>query len=88
MSIFYRVCNLEAEKGLWYDPNGEFSGFIHERENIRTGQIRMDFDEELVGWLSAVPNLDDLWRWFSREEVIELQTHGFFIHKSISFEEE
>ena len=39
----------------------------------------MDFDEELVGWLSAVEKLDDLWQWFSQEDIKKLQEHGWYI---------
>jgi hypothetical protein len=41
----------------------------------------MDFDEEIVGWLSAVENLEDLWVWFSKEDIRKLQEYGWFIYE-------
>lgn len=79
---FYRVCNPSSEQGLWYAFNGEFTGLIHDRFSFCTNsKLAMDFDEELVGWLSATENLEDLWKWFSREDVEQLQNHGWYIHE-------
>jgi hypothetical protein len=33
----------------------------------------MDFDVELVGWLSATDNLEELFNWFTKEDIVELQ---------------
>jgi hypothetical protein len=41
----------------------------------------MDFDEEIVGWLSAVETLDGLFHWFSEEDIAKLENHGWFIHE-------
>ena len=77
---FFRVCNLTTQQGLWYNFDGSFSGLIHDRFNFcQNKDLAMDFDETLVGWLSAVPNLDDLWQWFSKEDVVRLQEHGWHI---------
>lgn len=77
---FYRVCNPATEQGLWYDFDGKFTGLIHDRFSFCTNsKLPMDFDEELVGWLSATDTLEGLWHWFSREDVEELQKHGWFI---------
>lgn len=79
---FYRVCSPETEQGLWYNFDGSFSGLIHSDFSFCVNStLRMDFDPELVGWLSAVENLDDLWKWFSQEDVKELQKRGWFIHE-------
>jgi hypothetical protein len=43
----------------------------------------MPFDDELVGWLSAVENIEDMWRWFTEEDVKELQKHGWHIHEYV-----
>ena len=40
----------------------------------------MDFDEELVGYLSATDSLETLYNWFTKEDIIKLQEHGWFIH--------
>lgn len=46
----------------------------------------MEFDETIVGWLSAVEDLKDLWSWFSKKDVEQLQKHGWFIHEFESTE--
>jgi len=80
VKTFYRVCNPATEQGLWYNYHGEFTGLIHDRFAFCTNsKLEMPFDDELVGWLSAVENLHDLWKWFSREDVIRLQEYGWFI---------
>ena len=82
MKTFYRVCNPETEQGLWYNLNGEFTGLIHDRFNFcLNSKLEMPFDDELVGWLSAVEKLDDLWVWFEKSDVYRLQKHGWFIHE-------
>lgn len=80
--IFYRVCNEDTQQGLWYSFNGDFTGMIHDKFNFcGNNNLKMDFDEELVGWLSAVENLDDLWHWFSREDILKLQKYNWYIHE-------
>lgn len=37
----------------------------------------MEFDTEMVGWLSATESLEVLFHWFSREEILRLQEYGF-----------
>lgn len=79
---FYRVCNEVTKQGLWYQFDGSFTGLIHDRFNFCANKdLKMDFDEELVGWLSAVQNLEDLWKWFTQDDIKELQQHGWFIYE-------
>lgn len=79
---FYRVCNPEQAQGLWYSFDGEFTGLIHDRFKFcLNNELRMDFDEDIVGYLSAVPDLGILWQWFTEDDVRELQKHGWFIHE-------
>jgi len=79
---FYRVCNPESEQGLWYDYKGNFTGLIHDRFKFcKNHELRMDFDDELVGWLSAVGELDDLYHWFTVEEIKQLQEFRRYIHE-------
>lgn len=77
---YFRVCNIVTKQGLWYNYDGSFSGLIHDQFNFcQNKDLKMDFDEELVGWLSAVETLDDLWKWFSKDDVKELEKHGWFV---------
>jgi len=81
MKTFYRVNHEQTKQGLWYKFEGEFSGLIHNEFKFCTNnELRMDFDEELVGWLSAVDSLEKLYQWFSIEDIKKLQEHGWFIH--------
>lgn len=41
----------------------------------------MDFDPEIVGWLSATESLDTLYNWFTKDDIKQLQSHGWFIHE-------
>ena len=81
--IFYRVCNQETLRGMWYDYQGEFTGLIHDEEfNFCTHKdLKMDFDPSLIGWLSATDTLDKLFEWFPKEEIIKLQKFGWFLHE-------
>lgn len=40
----------------------------------------MDFDEEIKGYISATDSLENLWNWFTREDILKLQEFGWFIH--------
>lgn len=81
MKKFYRVCNPESQQGLWYNFDGKFTGLIHDKFSFCANSgLAMDFDSELVGWLSAVENLEDLWKWFTEEDVKSLQQYGWYIH--------
>jgi len=80
MKTFFRVCNLQTKQGLWYNFDGSFSGLIHDKFNFcQNHSLAMDFDDELVGWLSAVEKLDDLYVWFSKEDISKLAQFGWFI---------
>jgi hypothetical protein len=79
---YYRVCNKETLQGLWYDYKGQFTGLIHEEFAFCTNnKLEMDFDPEIVGWLSATESLETLYNWFSKEDITCLQKHGWYIHE-------
>ncbi|MFA9239450.1 MAG: hypothetical protein ACEQSQ_06115 [Candidatus Paceibacteria bacterium] len=81
MKTFYRISNIETQQGLWYDYNGNFTGLIHDKFNFcKNSGLEMPFDEELVGYLSATDSLENLWNWFSVEDINKLEEHGYFIH--------
>ena len=80
MTTFFRVCNNQSKQGLWYNFDGTFTGLIHNKFNFcENTSLKMDFDPKLVGWLSATQTLDDLFKWFSKEDIRKLQEHGWFI---------
>ena len=79
---FYRVANEATGQGLWYNILGKFTGLIHkEFDFCKNKDLKMDFDSELVGWLSAADSLEGLYHWFSKEDIKKLQLHGWFIYK-------
>jgi len=79
---YYRVCNKETLQGLWYDYKGQFTGLIHEEFAFCTNnKLEMDFDPEIVGWLSATDSLETLYNWFTKEDIIRLQKWGWYIHE-------
>jgi hypothetical protein len=79
---FYRVCHKDTLQGLWYDYQGQFTGLIHNDFNFCANKdLEMDFDPEIVGWLSATESLEQLWQWFTKEDIQKLQDHGWFIHE-------
>lgn len=78
--LFYRIANEETQQGLWYDSKGKFTGLIHNEFNFcMNNGLEMPFDKEIVGWLSATDSLDDLFNWFSKEDIKKLETLGWFI---------
>ena len=81
-NFYYRVCHKDTLQGLWYDYKGEFTGLIHNDFNFCTNNaLEMDFDPEIVGWLSATDSLETLYHWFPQEDIKILQEYGWFIHE-------
>ena len=79
--LFYRVCHKDTLQGLWYDYKGLFTGKIHQEFDFCThNKLEMDFDDEIVGWLSATDSLETLYQWFPMVDILKLQEHGYYIH--------
>lgn len=77
---FYRIANLETQQGLWYAFDGQFSGLIHNEYNFcKNASLPMPFDPNIVGWLSATETLDELFNWFSQDDIFKLEKHGYYI---------
>ena len=78
--IFYRVGNLKTEQGLWYDFDGKFTGLIHDKFDFcENSELPMPFDPNVVGWLSSVDKLNDLFFWFTKDDIKQLEEHGYNI---------
>lgn len=79
--IFYRVANIETNQGLWYDWDGKFTGLINNRFDFCANKdLPMPYDKELVGWISAVDELEQLWFWFTKNDVYRLQQNGWYVY--------
>lgn len=78
--LFYRVANNKTKQGLWYDVDGNYTGLIHNEFNFCTNSdLPMPFDKDLCGWLSATDKLETLYHWFTKEDILELQRHSYYI---------
>ncbi len=83
--IFYRVSNIDTNQGLWYDQSGMFTGLIHNKMNFCTNnELQMPFDDEFIGYLSATKTLDELYAWFSKDDIRQLQEYDYTIVEYIS----
>ena len=72
--VFYRVSNHKTEQGLWYDFGGEFTGLIHNKFDFCSSKdLPMPYNPDIVGWLSTVDKLDDLFHWFTKEDISKLE---------------
>lgn len=77
---FYRVGNTQTQQGLWYGFKGNFTGLIHNEFNFCTNcKLPMPYSENIVGWLSATDNLENLFFWFTKEDIKRLETFGFYM---------
>lgn len=83
--IFYRVSNVETEQGLWYDFQGNFTGLIHNEFSFCMNKdLPMPEDENIKGWLSTTDTLEDLYNWFTLEDIDKLKKHGYDIHRYVA----
>lgn len=85
MKEFYRIGHIETKQGLWYDSNGNFTGLIHNEFSFcKNKDLQMPYDEKIVGYLSATETLEDLYHWFTKEDIERLKAFGFRIMKYLS----
>lgn len=77
---FYRVSNIETKQGLWYNIDGEFTGFIHNKYNFcMNSNLEMPYDPECIDYLSATDDIETLFLWFTIEDIKQLSNHGYSI---------
>ncbi len=78
--IFYRIANHVTHQGLWYDCKGTFTGLIHNEFNFcQNTRLQMPFDKNIIGFLSATDSIDDLYNWFSVDDILRLEKYDYFI---------
>ena len=80
--VFYRVEGADGHKGLWYDKDGQFSNRISKvYPPCKNGELPMPYDEKVIGYLSCVEKLEDLYYWFSEEDLISMKEYSFILKK-------
>jgi hypothetical protein len=80
LKVFYRVANNTTKQGLWYDFKGNFTGVIHTKFDFcMNSTLLMPYDSSIKGWLSATDTFSTLFFWFSKEDILRLQEHGYRI---------
>jgi hypothetical protein len=86
--LFYRVGDNNLSQGLWYDVNGNFTGLIHnEYDFCLNSDLAMEYDSELVGYLSVTDKLEDIFLWFTKEDLVKLSkfSYGIHVYESIDY---
>jgi len=84
---FFRIANNITKHGLWYNQKGNFTGLVHKELSFcKSNELQMPFDSELIGFLSATRSIGELLNWFSIDEIIRLQSFGYFIYVYESYE--
>ena len=78
----YRVENLAANHGLWYNGDGSYNGFIHNKmKDAMLRDLPMGFDPDMVrggrSWISAADSIEQLRNWVSPEDAVQLEEAGF-----------
>ncbi|MDU1892955.1 MAG: hypothetical protein E6767_19925 [Dysgonomonas sp.] len=82
---FYRVANIINNQGLWYDMDGNFTGLIHSKFNFCTNHnLEMPYDENVIGYLSAADNLEDVSKWFTKDDIRRLEEYDYHLFEYIS----
>lgn len=77
---FYRIGNINTNQGLWYDMDGNFTGLIHDTFSFcKNSNLLMPFDSNIQGYLSTVENINDIFSWFTKDDIEKLYPFGFRI---------
>jgi hypothetical protein len=78
--IFYRVKGIDCHTGLWYDRDGTFTNRIGQMEpRCKNSDLPMPYDENTLGYLSAVDSIESMYYWFSKEDLKNLEEKGFVL---------
>lgn len=77
----YRLDNIDPNRGLWYNPSGEYKGeVITGFTDCKASKLEMPYDDELAkGWRSATNTAEGLLQWFDLEEIAFLEKHNFYV---------
>lgn len=83
-NVLYRVENLTSRQGLWYKGDGSFNPHILTLTDGRSKNLPMEFNPEFkimgLNWYSACDNLEDMEKWFSFQDIVELSKQGYTLN--------
>ncbi|KAJ6246562.1 hypothetical protein M0813_19229 [Anaeramoeba flamelloides] len=84
--LIYRIEKIHGLNGMWYDKNGQYDPVINEIcPNALAKDIPMDHDEihrkDNKVWQSAGKSIDNMNKWFSREDAINLLKNDFKLYE-------
>lgn len=68
--------------GMWYTNDGIYQGIITTIEGAKSAALPMPYDDTFQDggtWLSAVRSAEELLEWFSTDDILELNRHGFLL---------
>lgn len=80
----YRIENLETMRGMWYDKNGKFNPFIDQLTDGLSKDLPMEeherYGKDGFRWFSGCDNIDDMRRWFSTRDALELSESNYQLY--------
>jgi len=77
---FFRVGDISTGQGVWYDNKGHFTGLIHDKFSFCMNKdLKMPYDEKIIGYISVVDSLENLYNWFSKEDLELLKNYNYGI---------
>lgn len=79
--VVYRVGKRSGSAGLWYDENGQETRLIDALSDGLSKTLPMGphpiFRSDGFKWISCTRCVEDLMRWFSPNDLVELEARNF-----------
>jgi len=81
MPLAFRIEGPNSEQGLWYTTNGILNPVVHQL-GLACAALPMEPDPAIyqadgVSWYSGCSTLEDIYQWFSPEEMVKMRGVGF-----------
>lgn len=81
LQTLYRVGHAQGNDGLWYDKDANYTGKIHTLKDGAAAQLPMGyhpiFSQGGVAWRSVTCKVEDIAKWFSESDMMELLQRGY-----------
>ena len=82
--FIFRIEIPDSEQGLWYTKQRVYQPVVHQYQ-LKCAELPMEYDPETyqadgLDWYSGCDSLEDLTKWFSKEEMKTLVKAGFKIN--------